>query len=228
MKKRKIVITGATRGLGRALAEKWINSGHLVCGCGRSPEFIQELNERAGENGFFSVLDVTDYEDVENWALEVTDKIGVPDLLVNNAAIINPVQNLWEISTEDFSQIIDTNLKGVFHSIRAFVPRMKKENSGIIVNMSSGWGRSVSEKVAPYNCTKFGIEGLSKALAKELPSNMACIPLNPGVIDTDMLRNAFGSHADSYPNAMEWSLTAANYILNLKPADSGLSLSIPQ
>jgi NAD(P)-dependent dehydrogenase (short-subunit alcohol dehydrogenase family) len=103
---------------------------------------------------------------------------------------------------------------------------MVERGSGVIVNLSSGWGRSVSPDVAPYCATKWAIEGLTKALAEELPKGMAAVPLNPGIIDTDMLRTCFSESASSYPKADEWAKTAGPYILDLGPRDNGRSASV--
>ena len=103
---------------------------------------------------------------------------------------------------------------------------MIERGSGTIVNLSSGWGRSVSPEVAPYCATKWAIEGLTKALAAELPAGLAAVPLNPGVIDTDMLQKCFGGGAASYPKPEEWAKTAAPFILGLGPGDSGKSASV--
>ena len=103
---------------------------------------------------------------------------------------------------------------------------MVAAKKGVIVNLSSGWGRSVSPDVAPYCATKFAVEGLTKALAAELPEGMAAIPLNPGVIDTDMLRQAWSDGAGSSPKAEAWAKTAAPFILGLGPKDNGKSLSV--
>jgi NAD(P)-dependent dehydrogenase (short-subunit alcohol dehydrogenase family) len=92
--------------------------------------------------------------------------------------------------------------------------------------MSSGWGRGVSADVAPYCATKWAIEGLTKALAEELPKGMAAVPLNPGVIDTDMLRTCFSDGASSYPKAEEWAKKAGPFILGLGPKDNGRSASV--
>ena len=122
-----------------------------------------------------------------------------PDLLLNNAATINPNAPLWKVSADEFSYVIDVNIKGVANVIRHFVPRMIERGSGVIVNFSSGWGRSTSPEVAPYCATKWAIEGLTRALAQELPAGMAAIPLNPGIINTDMLQSCFGESADDFP-----------------------------
>jgi NAD(P)-dependent dehydrogenase (short-subunit alcohol dehydrogenase family) len=96
----------------------------------------------------------------------------------------------------------------------------------VIVNFSSGWGRSVSPEVAPYCASKWAIEGLTKALAAELPEGMAAVPLNPGVIDTDMLRKCWGDGAAAHSNAAKWAETAAPFILGLGPRHNGQSVSV--
>ncbi|MBV9125505.1 MAG: SDR family NAD(P)-dependent oxidoreductase, partial [Planctomycetes bacterium] len=98
---------------------------------------------------------------------------------------------------------------------------------GVIVNFSSGWGRSTSAEVAPYCATKWAIEGLTKALAEELPPGMAAVPLNPGIIDTAMLRECFGADAAHYPRAEDWSRQAVPFLLRLGPGDNGKSLTVP-
>ena len=119
------------------------------------------------------------------------------------------------------------NIKGVANVIRAFVPAMVEAKRGVIVNLSSGWGRSTSPEVAPYCASKWAIEGLTKALAQELPAGMAAVPLNPGVINTEMLKTCFGESAASYPKAEEWARRAAPFILQLGAKDNGQSLSVP-
>jgi NAD(P)-dependent dehydrogenase (short-subunit alcohol dehydrogenase family) len=97
----------------------------------------------------------------------------------------------------------------------------------VIVNFSSGWGRSVSPEVAPYCTTKWAIEGLSRALAEELPRPMAAVALNPGVIDTDMLRSCWGDSASSYPDAEHWARRAVPFILKISSRDNGRPLVAP-
>jgi NAD(P)-dependent dehydrogenase (short-subunit alcohol dehydrogenase family) len=104
---------------------------------------------------------------------------------------------------------------------------MIKKGRGVIVNFSSGWGRSVDAEVAPYCATKWAIEGLTRALAQELPTGLAAVPLNPGIIDTDMLRSSFGGEAGSYPSPQEWSERAVPFLLELGPKDNGKALTVP-
>ncbi len=224
---RVIVVTGATQGLGRAMTVRFIEAGHTVAGCGRSAVAIESLAEAFGEPHHFRVVDVTDDDRVAQWAEDVISTLGPPDLLINNAAIINKNAPLWEVPAKEFSQVIDINIKGVANVIRHFVPAMVQRKEGVIVNFSSTWGRSTSAEVAPYCATKFAIEGLTQALAQELPPGMAAVPFNPGIINTDMLQTSFGEGAHHYPTAELWSYTAAPYLLSLGPKHNGQSLSAP-
>jgi NAD(P)-dependent dehydrogenase (short-subunit alcohol dehydrogenase family) len=224
--RKKIVITGASRGLGRAMAERFAAIGHTVAGCGRSAQALDELRGVLGEPHDFFVLDVTCDKEVEAWATKVLESIGPPDLLLNNAALINRNARLWELSASEFDAVVDVNLKGVVNVIRHFVPAMVERGSGVVVNFSSGWGRSTSPEVAPYCATKWAIEGLSRSLAQEFPRGLAAIALNPGIIDTDMLRSCFGDGAGNYLGPCEWAETAVPFLLELGPKDNGKSLSV--
>jgi NAD(P)-dependent dehydrogenase (short-subunit alcohol dehydrogenase family) len=104
---------------------------------------------------------------------------------------------------------------------------MIRRRSGVIVNFSSGWGRSTEAQVAPYCATKWAVEGLTQALAQELPAGLAAIPLNPGIIDTEMLRSCFGSSARSFPGPDSWAKTAVPFLLELTSKDNGRSLTAP-
>lgn len=221
-----IVITGVTRGLGRALAEYYIGEGHTVIGCGRGADGILDLRFSHAAPHDFSVVDVADHSKVELWAERVLGIHGPPDFLINNAGLMNDPAPLWEVPPEKFSRLIDVNVKGVAHVIRSFVPAMIAVRRGTIVNFSSGWGRSVSAEVAPYCASKWAIEGMTKALAEELPEGMVAVALNPGVINTDMLRQCWADSASSYVGSDAWVRYAAPYILQLDQRDNGCSLSV--
>jgi NAD(P)-dependent dehydrogenase (short-subunit alcohol dehydrogenase family) len=221
-----IVITGVTRGLGRAMAQEFARLGHTVAGCGRSRSELVALGVKSGPPHQFEVVDVADDSQVAAWAKTVLREFRPPDLLINNAAIINRNAPLWKVPDREFSAVVDVNIKGVANVIRHFVPAMVRQSSGIIVNFSSGWGRSTDAEVAPYCATKCAIEGLTQALAQEIPDGMAAIPLNPGVIDTDMLRSCFGDSAASYPSAQQWAQRAVPFLLRLSPGENGQSLTV--
>jgi len=222
----KIVITGATRGLGRALAEEFIRGGHTVIGCGRGGEAIFDLRMTHPAPHDFSVVDVALDSKVALWAAKVLENESPPDLLINNAGVMNRTSPLWEQDDREFTKLVDVNIRGVQNVIRHFVPAMVARGKGVIVNFSSGWGRSVSPEVAPYCMSKWAIEGLTKALAAELPAGMAAVPLNPGVIDTDMLRSCWADGAAAYPKAEAWAKTAAPFILKLGAKQNGQSVSV--
>lgn len=226
MTSRVIVITGVSRGLGRAMTGGFVRLGHRVLGCGRSEDAINELNNLHGPNSRFEVVDVTNDEAVREWAKHCLNLAGSPDLLLNNAALVNRNAPLWQVPASEFSRVVDVNIKGVANVIRHFVPAMVAKKSGVIINFSSGWGRSTDAEVAPYCATKWAMEGLTKALAQELPEGMAAIPLNPGIINTDMLRSTFGSQARNYPGAEKWAKTAVPWLLGLGQKDNGLSLTV--
>jgi NAD(P)-dependent dehydrogenase (short-subunit alcohol dehydrogenase family) len=111
--------------------------------------------------------------------------------------------------------------------IRAFLPSMLDRGRGVVVNFSSGWGKSTSAEVAPYCATKWGIEGMTKALAEELPGGLAAVALNPGVVHTALLESCYGQSAKSYPGPERWAERAAPFLLALGPKDNGRSLTVP-
>ncbi|KAK3018482.1 hypothetical protein RJ639_003567 [Escallonia herrerae] len=149
---------------------------------------------------------------VEELARSVMEKNGVPDIIVNNAGTINRNNRIWEVPVEEFDAVIDTNIKGIANMLRHFIPPMIESKQGIIVNMSSGWGRSTAAQVAPYCASKWAVEGLTRAVAKELPSGMAIVALNPGTVEAEWI--------------VLQAPKAAAMILNLTMADNGTSLSV--
>ncbi|MBP90135.1 MAG: oxidoreductase [Planctomycetaceae bacterium] len=227
MSGRRVLITGVSRGLGRAMTDEFIRLGHTVLGCARSRQAVAELAERYERPHRFDVVDVANDNQVAGWAKVVISEDGPPDLVLNNAALINENASLWETSADEFSRLIDVNIKGVFHVVRHFAPAMIEHEEGVFVNFSSGWGRSVSPQVAPYCATKWSIEGLTRALAAELPYGMAAIPLNPGIIHTEMLDSCFGESASSYPLPESWAKKAVPFLLELDHADNGDPLTAP-
>ncbi len=224
---RKIVITGCTRGLGRALVSEFNAAGHQIAGCGRSRSSIEQMQQELGSKHSFQALDVSCDEAVQRWAETVVKHMGAPDLIINNAALINTPAPLWQVPAEEFRELVSVNISAVHSVIRHLLPAMIEAGSGVLVNLSSGWGRSVSPDVAPYCATKWAIEGMTQALAEELPDGLAAIALSPGVIDTDMLRETWGEAAGSYRSPDVWAVQAAPYILQLSRRDNGQSLTTP-
>ncbi len=227
MPRKTVLITGVTRGLGRAMVKEFALLGHTVLGCGRAKKEIDSLRREFDSPHEFYVVDVASDDEVKSWASVLLASHGVPDLILNNAGVINRNARLWEINARDFSEVIDVNLKGTVNVIRHFAPEMVKQKRGVFVNFTSGWGRSSDAEVAPYCASKWGLEGLTLALAQELPSGMAAVSLNPGIINTPMLQSCFGKSAESYISPSEWTKTAVPFLLGLGPADNGKQLEVP-
>lgn len=239
---RTILITGVSKGLGKALAMELAKRGHTIIGCSRSQDKLNSLqlelssstptspssepNSSSSDRHLFVNADVRSNSSVEELARTVMAKKGVPDIIVNNAGTINKNNKIWEVPEEEFDAVIDTNVKALANMLRHFIPLMLVNKQGVIVNMSSGWGRSGAALVAPYCASKWAVEGLTKSVAKELPEGMAVVALNPGVINTDMLASCFGNSAGLYQTPESWAPKAATMILNLTAADNGASLTV--
>jgi len=220
-----ILITGVSRGCGRAIADEFSRLGHTILGCARSDEAISELSRKYPSPHAFQTLDITDDAAVRSWADSLR---SIPiDLILNNAALINKPAPLWEVEADEFDRIVDVNIKGTANILRHFLPLLIQRGTGVVINFSSGWGRSTSAEVAPYCTTKWAIEGMTAALAQELPPGVGTFALNPGIINTDMLREAFGAGSDQYPSPEKWASTAAPFLLSLKPGKSDVQISAP-
>lgn len=221
------VITGASQGLGREMALYFAERGWVVSGCGRSDKRVAGLAGELGSGHSVDVVDVRDDAQVSAWAREVVASKGAPGLLINNAAVMARLAPVWELSAAEISEVMAINVEGTIHVIRHFLPAMIELGAGVVVNFSSGWGRSTSPEVAAYCTSKWAIEGLTSALAQELPRGLAAVALNPGIIATEMLRACWGGSAESYPSAKEWIRAAGPYLEKLGPRDNGRQLTVP-
>jgi NAD(P)-dependent dehydrogenase (short-subunit alcohol dehydrogenase family) len=209
------------------MVERFIEAGHTVIGCGRTAKLVDGLRSEYQAPHRFDIVDVADDRSVATWAKSVLSASLVPDLLINNAAMINRSAPLWEITADEFQQIVNVNIVGTANVIRHFLPAMIQKGRGTVVNFSSGWGRSTAPDVAPYCTTKYAIEGLSNALAQELPSGMSCVALNPGIINTEMLQSCWSDGASAYPSPDKWSRSAVPFLLSIGPTHNGRSLDVP-
>jgi len=227
MKVKSVVITGCTRGLGRAMIPVFINAGWQVAGCGRDKSQIAELRHQVPQPHFFKVSDVSREADVAAFCAAILKDFGPPDLVLNNAAIVNHPAPLWEIDAVDFGRVVDINIKGTASMMRHLLPAMLERGGGVIVNFSSGWGRSTAAGVAPYCASKYAIEGLSMAAAQDTGGTVAIVPMNPGIINTDMLRSCFGGEAGHYPAADDWAGRAVPFFIGLGRRDNGRPLTVP-
>lgn len=184
------IITGASRGIGRAVAQKLSSMGAVVIinyngSKDRAEEVKQEI-EANGKTAAIYQCDVSDYGKCETFIQDIIKKYGRIDILVNNAGVTQDGL-LMKMTEEAFDQVIDTNLKGAFHTIRFASRQMLKQKSGRIINMSSVVGVTGNAGQANYAASKAGIIGLTKAAAREFASRGITVnAIAPGFIETDM------------------------------------------
>lgn len=184
------IVTGASRGIGRAIALELASQGAaVVINYNGSGEKAREVERQIRENGGSASVyqcDVSDYGQCEKFIQDVIKEYGRLDILVNNAGITRDGL-LMKMSEEDFDKVIDTNLKGAFNTIRFASRQMLKQKSGRIVNMSSVSGVAGNAGQANYAASKAGLIGLTKAAARELASRGVTVnAIAPGFIETDM------------------------------------------
>ncbi|KAL5714692.1 hypothetical protein ACHQM5_016618 [Ranunculus cassubicifolius] len=218
---RTILITGISKGLGKALALELSSRGHTLIGCSRSQSSLDAILPSLPSPHLLLQTDVTSDSSVKDLSLHVIKTLGVPDIIVNNAGTINRNNRIWEVPVEELDAVIDTNVKGTVNVLRHFLPCMVEKKQGVIVNMSSGWGRSAAAQVAPYCASKWAIEGLTKSVAKELPQGMAIVALSPGVVNTDMLASCFGASASLYQTPEAWSHHDIKMLVSINPNPNG-------
>ena len=190
--KKVALITGSSRGIGRAEAIKLAHDGYAVCiNCVEREDKAQEAVEQLVNGGCEAMwykADVADAAAVQQMVTEVEKTLGAVTLLVNNAGIAK--QCLFQDMTENYwKRIFDVNLNGAFNTIQAVLPHMLHEHSGCIINTSSIWGQHGASCEVAYSATKHAIIGLTRSLAQELaPTNIRVNCVAPGVIDTDMVQ----------------------------------------
>ena len=219
-----VCISGCSRGLGRAMAIEFHARGWKIAGGARDADALEKLKQKIGVTSFFHPFDVSRSTEVENFAIMVEKNLGIPDLLVNNAGVINQNAPLTKISAAEFASVLAVNLGGIHNMIRSFVPRMEKQGHGIIANFSSYWGQSTAPEVGPYCASKWGVEGLTRSLAQELPSGLVTVAFNPGIIDTEMLRSCFGEGASAHEKPTDWAKHAVDRMVNIGLSDNGQTI----
>jgi len=185
-----VIITGAAKGIGRAIAKDFAYSGYNVCiNYNTSENEAKELCSELAKNGCNVIIykaDITKREEVDKMVEYVIGTFGNIDVLVNNAGITRD-NLLMRMKESEWDDVIDTNLKGVFNCIQKVTPQMLRQKSGSIINLSSVVGAVGNPGQANYVATKAGVIGLTKSAAKELASrNITVNAVAPGFIVSDM------------------------------------------
>lgn len=202
MTKRIALVTGASRGIGRAIAEKLAEDGFFVLGTATTENGAAAISAYLGENGKGLTLDVSNAESVENVMKQITDEFGTPHVLVNNAGITRD-NLLMRMKDEEWDDIISTNLTSVFRMSKAVLRGMMKAKTGRIINISSVVGSTGNAGQANYAAAKAGMIGFTKSMAKEVGSrNITVNTVAPGFIDTDMTKELSDDIKNNLLNAI--------------------------
>jgi short-subunit dehydrogenase len=189
-----VVITGASSGIGRAAALRLSRRARALALCARSEEALAEVAaecEGAGTEVLYRALDVSDEEAVEALAAAAVERFGRIDVWVNNAGAI-AYGSFEEIPSEVFRQIVETNLMGQVHGARAALRRFRQQGAGVLINMSSVWGRVSSPQVSPYIVSKNAVRAFSECLVGELASDeeIQVATMVPQAVDTPIFEHA--------------------------------------
>jgi 3-oxoacyl-[acyl-carrier protein] reductase len=207
LKGQAAIVTGSTKGIGRAIAEALVREGMNVCISARKAEEVEhavsELSDAGKGDVTGVVCDVRDYEEVKGLFAHTVTEFGSIDVLVNNAGI-GIFGRVDETSVEDFRAVLETNLFGVFYCCREAIPLMKERGHGYIINISSLAGVNAHPQMATYNASKFALNGFSEALMQEVRHDRIKVSyIMPGSVNT-----YFG---DDEPDASQsWQLQPAD------------------
>ncbi|MGD1866773.1 MAG: SDR family oxidoreductase [Phormidesmis sp.] len=226
------LVTGASRGIGRATAERLARAGAKLVVTARTEAALSETVAVINNNGGKAIAiacDVGDFNQVEATVAQAKDAYGQLDIVVNNAGTIEPISRLEEGGPEDWSQAVQTNLLGVYYFIRAAVPSMIEQGSGTIINLSSGAANSALEGWSAYCTTKAAVKKLTECAHKELAGQgLRIVGLSPGTVSTGMMSRIKESGMNPV-SQLDWSVHippewAAEAVLYLCGSDSDAHL----
>ena len=194
LKNRVSIVTGGVQGFGRAIVERFIQSGCKVVIWDQDQELLDNLNL---ENTFKINVDVSNFDSVVSGFKSTLDQVGKVDILINNAGIAGPSHKTWDYPNEDWKKVIDIDLSGIFYTSKVIVPHMIENNYGRIVNISSIAGKEGNPNAMPYSAAKAGVIALTKSLGKELADkNIAVNCITPAAAKTKIFDQISQEHID--------------------------------
>ena len=207
------LVTGASRGIGRATAERLSRAGAKLVITARTEAALAETvaaisnrDNNSGREVISVACDVGEFQQVEATVARVKDTFGQLDIIVNNAGTIEPIARLEDGSPEDWFRAVQTNLLGVYHGMRAAIPLMVERGSGTIINMSSGAANSALEGWSAYCTTKAAAKMLTECAHKELASKgLRIVGLSPGTVATNMMEQIKESGINPV-SQLDWSV----------------------
>ena len=195
LKKKTAVITGGAQGFGLDIAKKFLSSGAKVFIWDiDEKELIKAVKEINNPNLEYNVVDVTNFNEIQNTVKKITTNNNI-DILINNAGITGSTTELWNYNNDEWNKIVQINLMGTFYCCKSIVPNMIKNNYGRIVNVASVAGKDGNPNASAYSSAKAGIIGLTKSLGKELADkNIAVNAVTPSTANTKILNQMSEKH----------------------------------
>ena len=194
LKNRVSIVTGGVQGFGRAVVERFIQSGCKVVIWDQDQELLDNLNL---ENIIKINVDVSNFDSVVSGFKSTLDQVDKVDILINNAGIAGPSHKTWDYPNEDWKKVIDIDLSGIFYTSKVIVPHMIENNYGRIVNISSIAGKEGNPNAMPYSAAKAGVIALTKSLGKELADkNIAVNCITPAAAKTKIFDQISQEHID--------------------------------
>ena len=196
-------VTGAGRGIGRAVALALAEQGAAVALVSRTPNEVEqvaaEIRSRSGE-AIAALLDVSNW-DMVNWtAQQIEAALGPIDILINNAGVLEPLGKLWETDPEQAGRLFDINLSGAYYGMRAVLPGMVKRGRGVVVNVSSSAAARIAPGWSVYAASKAGLDQLTRSVAVDLKDTAIRVySLYPGLVGTKMLETLCAATPDQLP-----------------------------
>ncbi|WP_148209087.1 SDR family NAD(P)-dependent oxidoreductase [Thermocrinis albus] len=219
----RAVVTGGSRGIGRAIVEAFLKENYRVCTCARHQEGLLVLKRELGDpiNLFAMPCDVKDRDSVKSFVNHCVSFLGKVDVLVNNAGVLGVREKIEGYPEDVWEEVLRVNLNGMFFVTKYFIPYM--ERGGFIINMSSGVGKRPAPTWGAYAVSKFGTEGFSLLLAEELRErDIRVYAFNPGATRTTMRAQAYPQEDPTRLKSPEEVARAVLRLIKLRPSSVSL------